>query len=80
MPCKTVQLTTNTLIYFYLSLRSMLPLKKKVIRGNHKSDLNKELGKAIMLRTRLQNETNKSKSDIDMQPTRNCGIMKQKQL
>ena len=66
--------------FFYLSLRSMLPLKKKVIRGNHKSDLNKELGEAIMLRTRLKNETNKSKSDIDMQPTRSCGIMKQKQL
>ena len=36
------------------------------IRGNHKPHLNKELRKAIMLRSRLKNKTNKTKSDVDI--------------
>ena len=47
--------------------------KTKVIRGNHKTYLNKKLRKAIMLIYRLKNKANKTKSD--MQPTRSSGIM-----
>ena len=45
---------------------STLPAKKKVIRGNHKPQLNKELRKAIMLRSSLKNKANKTKSDLDI--------------
>ena len=41
---------------------STLPKKKKVFRAH----LNKELRKAIMLRSRLKNKANKPKSDVDI--------------
>ena len=40
--------------------------KKKVVRGNHKPHLNKELRKAIMLRSRLKNKAKETESDVDI--------------
>ena len=38
---------------------------KKVLRGNHKPHLNKDLRKAIMERSRLKNKAKKSKQPTD---------------
>ena len=42
------------------------PKKRKWVRGNHKSHINKELRKAIMKRSRLKNKANKTKKPIDI--------------
>ena len=53
--------------YIFTSvLNEYAPRKKKVIRGNHKPHLNKELRKAIMLRFKLKNKANKTKIDVDI--------------
>ena len=39
------------------------PLKRKYVRGNHSSFMNKSLSKAIMVRTRLRNTFLKNKSE-----------------
>ena len=49
-----------------LFLNECAPQKKKVIWGNHKPHQNKELGKAIMLRSKLKNKANKTKIDVDI--------------
>ena len=38
----------------------------KVIRGNHKPHLNKELKKAVILTSKLKNKATKTKSDVDI--------------
>ena len=43
-----------------------MPLKKKWVRGNHKPHINKELRKAIMKRSRLQNKTSKTRKPTDI--------------
>ena len=42
-------------------LNKYAPKKKKVIRGNHKQHLIKELREAVMLRSRLTNKAKKTK-------------------
>ena len=42
------------------------PKKRKWVRGNHKPQINKELRKAIMKRSRLKNKANKTKKPIDI--------------
>ena len=50
---------------FTSTLNQHAPRKKKWIRCNHKPHMNKTLGKAIMLRSKLKNSTNKSKDTRD---------------
>ena len=40
--------------------------KIKIFRGNHKSNINKTLRKAIMRRSQLKNKTNKTKDPKDI--------------
>ena len=47
------------------TLRKHAPFKKRIIRGNNKPHINKELRKAIMKRSRLKNIYNKTKSADD---------------
>ena len=42
------------------------PKKRKWVRGNHKPQINKELRKAIMKRSRIKNKANKTKKPIDI--------------
>ena len=51
---------------FTSALNSHAPKKAKVLRGNHKTPLNKKLRKAIMERSRLTNKANKSKQPTDI--------------
>ena len=46
-------------------LNKYAPKIKNLIRNNHKPHSNKELRKAIMLRSTLKNKGNKTKSDVD---------------
>ena len=48
-------------------LHEYAPRNKKVIRGNNKPYLNKELRKATMLRSKQKNKENKTKSNLDKQ-------------
>ena len=41
-------------------------LLKKWVKSNHKPHINKELRKAVMKRSRLQNKANKTKNPIDI--------------
>ena len=59
-------MTTNTLNIAASVLNEYTPKTKKVIRGNHKPYLNKEMRKAIMSRSKLKNKVNKTKSDVDI--------------
>ena len=53
--------------YIFTSvLNEYAPKKKKVIRGNHKPYLNKELRKTIILKSKLKNKANKTKSNVDI--------------
>ena len=47
------------------SLNSFAPLKKKYVRANQASFMNKELKKAIMVRSKLRNKFLKSRSEED---------------
>ena len=80
MPCETAQLTTKTLSIFMSILNKNTPKKKIVIRGNHKLHLNKELRKAIMLRSRLKKKPTKLKVLLTSQPIRSSGIFKPRRL
>ena len=51
---------------FTSALNSHALKKAKVLRGNHKTPLNKKLRKAIMERSRLTNKANKSKQLTDI--------------
>ena len=51
---------------FTSARNSHAPKKIKVLRGNHKSHLNKKLRKAIMERSRSKNKANKSKQPTDI--------------
>ena len=46
---------------FLNSLNSFAPVKKKHLRANHSKFVNKELSKAMMLRTKLRNKFLKQK-------------------
>ena len=41
---------------FFNALNSFAPVKKKYLRANHSKFVNKELSKAMMLRTKLRNK------------------------
>ena len=45
---------------------NMLPKKKRVLRGNKKSYKNKNLRRAIMKRSKLKNEANKTNKPLDL--------------
>ena len=47
-------------------LNTHAPKKVKILRGNHKPHYNKNLGKAIMKRSRLKNKANRSKDPVDI--------------
>ena len=51
---------------FTSKLKKHAPKKRKWVRGNHKSHINKELRKATMKRSRLKNKANKTKKPIDI--------------
>ena len=51
---------------FETVLNMHAPMKSKLIRGNEKPHMNKELKKAIMIRSRLRNIYNQSKKDSDL--------------
>ena len=42
------------------------PKKRKWVRGNYKSHINKELRKTIIKRSRVKNKANKTKKPIDI--------------
>ena len=46
---------------FLIALNSFASVKKKYLRANHSEFVNKELSKAIMLRTKLRNKFLKQK-------------------
>ena len=47
---------------FLNALNSFAPVRKKYLRGNHSKFVNKELSKAMMLRTKLRNKFLKQKT------------------
>ena len=47
---------------FLNALNSFAPVKKKYLRANHSKFVNKELSKAMMLRTKLRNKFLKQKT------------------
>lgn len=51
---------------FTSALNPHAPKKFKVLRGNHKPNLNKKLGIAITEKSRLKNKSNKSKQPTDL--------------
>ena len=57
---------TNFETAFENALEANAPKKTKIIRGNNKPHVNKELRKAIMKRTNLKNIANKSKQQVDI--------------
>ena len=50
---------------YLTSLNSFAPLKKKYVKANQASFMNKELKKAIMIRSKLRNKFLKSRSEED---------------
>ena len=48
-------------------LNKQAPLKKRYVRANEQSFIDKELNQAIMVRSKLRNKYLKSKSEIDKQ-------------
>ena len=52
---------------FIFTLNHQAPKKEKVIRGNHNPHMNKEIRKAIMLRSKLKNKAHKSKTTADIE-------------
>ena len=52
--------------YIFTSKLNKHAPKKKWVRGNHKPHINKELRKAIMKRSRLQNKASKTKKPTDI--------------
>ena len=55
------------------SLDKYAPKKKKWLRGNDKSHVNKTLRKAIMKRSKLKNKANKTKLPVDISNYRKQG-------
>ena len=51
---------------FKTSLDNYAPKKKKWLRGNNKTHVNKMLHKAIMKRSKLKNKANKTKLSVDI--------------
>ena len=51
---------------FVANLDKHAPKKKKLIRANNKSHMNKMLRQAIMKRSRLKNKANKTKNHLDI--------------
>ena len=52
--------------YFTSCLNKHAPKKKKVLRGNEKPYMNKNLRRAIMRRSKLKNKANKTKNHLDV--------------
>ena len=52
--------------YFTSILNKHAPKKKKVLRGNEKPHMNKNLRRAIMKRSKLKNKANKTKHPLDI--------------
>ena len=52
--------------YFTSVLNKHAPKKKKVLRGNEKHHMNKNLTRAIMKRSKLKNKVNKAKHPLDI--------------
>ncbi len=56
----------DSLLNIYIKcLDKHAPLKKKMVRGNHSSFMNKELSKAIMKRSALKSKYNKNKNAVN---------------
>ena len=51
--------------YFTSSLNKHAPKKKKILRGNEKPHINKNLRQAIMKRSKLENKANKTRTPLD---------------
>ena len=54
---------------FLNALNSFAPVKKKYLRANHSKFVNKELSKAMMLRTKLRNKFLKKQQKLDRRTT-----------
>ena len=52
--------------YFNSILNKHAPKKKKVLRGNEKSNMNENLRRATMKRSKLKNKANKTKHPLDI--------------
>ena len=57
----------NLQYIFQRVLNKQAPLKKRYVRANEQSFIDKELNQAIMVRSKLRNKYLKSKSEIDKQ-------------
>ena len=51
---------------FTSKMNKHAPKKRKWVRGNYKSHINKELRKTIMKRSRVKNKAKKTKKPIDI--------------